>query len=67
MILLAAVSFVVIWLRFKMAERITSWLLSGMWLTIEAHGTRTLFNGQPARQARPPVMNRAERRRRRAF
>ena len=63
---LVAVSAVVIWIRFRLSER--SVLLGALILEaflVEA-GTKTLVNGQPARQQHLPVMNRHERRRYRA-
>lgn len=63
MILLAAVAFIVIWLRFQLRERIGNAMVDLVLFTLQAHGTRKLVNGRDTRvqhnQGKP---NRAQRR-----
>jgi hypothetical protein len=62
---LLVVAAVILWLRFRVSERAVSSIDAGVRATLVAHGTRRLFNGQPARAAYQVRPNRAARRRER--
>jgi hypothetical protein len=62
---LIVVSIPILWLRFKMAERIVERAEYLIAFTLQEHGTKRLFNGAPSRPLYQAPMNRKARRARR--
>ena len=59
---LLIVGAIVIWIRFDIGGRIREVFLAAITLILIEHGTKTLFNGTPAKTPVKPFPNRAYRR-----